>query len=114
WLFLLVAPILSGPVITVLGWMGLFIDGGIGYRVVNLLRPLWGSSPGRVAETEIAMTIGTIHFVVPFVVLTLYPIARTVSRDLLDASLTLGVPPVRTVFRVVLPVCRPGIMAASI
>ncbi|WP_418057830.1 ABC transporter permease [Pimelobacter simplex] len=114
WLFLLVAPILSGPVITVLGWMGLFVEGGLGYRVVNALRPLWGGSPGRVAETEIAMTIGTVHFVVPFVVLTLYPIARTVSKDLLEASLTLGVSPVRTVFRVVLPLCRPGILAASI
>lgn len=114
WLFLLVAPILSGPVITVLGWMGLFVEGGVGYHVVNALRPLWGQGPGRVAETEIAMTIGTVHFVVPFVVLTLYPVARTVSRDLLDASLTLGVPPIRTIMRVMLPLCRPGIMAASI
>lgn len=114
WLFLLIAPILSGPVITVLGWMGLFVEGGIGYYVVNWLRPLWGGETGRVAETEVAMTIGTVHYVVPFVVLTLYPVARTISKDLLEASLTLGVPPVRTIFRVVLPLCRPGILAASI
>mgnify|MGYP001806126400 CR=1 FL=1 len=114
WVFLLIAPILSGPIITVLGWIGLFVDGSIGFVVVNFARNLFGIPAGRVLETEIAMTIGTVHFVVPFVVLTLYPVARAVPRQLLDVSLTLGVTPIATLWRVFLPLCRAGLVAASI
>jgi ABC-type spermidine/putrescine transport system permease subunit I len=114
WVFLLIAPILAGPIITVLGWIGLFVDGGIGFVVVNAGRSLLGISEGRVLDTEIAMTIGMVHFVVPFVVLTLYPVARAVPRQLLDVSLTLGVKPVATLWRVFLPMCRSGLIAASI
>ena len=114
WIFLLIAPILSGPIIIVLGWIGLFVNGGVGFVAVNAVRSLFGIPEGRVLDTEIAMTIGTIHFVVPFAVLTLYPVARAVPRELLDVSLTLGVKPVSTLWRVFIPMCRSGLIAASI
>jgi len=114
WVFLLIAPILAGPIITVLGWIGLFVNGGIGFVVVNAVRSLLGIPEGRVLDTEIAMTIGMVHFVVPFVVLTLYPVARAVPRQLLDVSLTLGMRPIATLWRVFLPMCRSGLIAASI
>jgi len=114
WLFVLLAPILSGPIITVLGWMGLFVRDGIGYELVNAIRPLIGGSEGRVIETEVAMTIGMIHWTTPFVVLTLYPIARSVPPSVMDVSLTLGATPMRTIRRVMIPMCRPGLVAASI
>jgi len=114
WVFLLVAPILSGPIITVLGWIGLFVDGGVGFVVVNAARQLLGNPEGRVLDTEVAMTIGVIHFVVPFVVLTLYPVARAVPLQLLEVSLTLGVKPIATLWHVFIPLCRSGLVAASI
>ena len=113
WVFMLIAPILAGPIITVLGWIGLFVNGGIGFVVVNAVRSLFGIPEGRVLDTEIAMTIGMVHFVVPFVVLTLYPVARAVPRQLLDVSLTLGMRPIATLWRVYLPMCRSGLIAAS-
>jgi ABC-type spermidine/putrescine transport system permease subunit I len=114
WIFALIAPILSGPIIIALGWIGLFVNGGIGFWVVNAVRALFGIEEGRVLDTEVAMTIGTVHFVVPFAVLTLYPVARAVPRELLDVSLTLGVKPVATLWHVFLPMCRSGLIAASI
>jgi putative spermidine/putrescine transport system permease protein len=114
WIFLLIAPILSGPIIVVLGWIGLFVNGGVGFVVVNAARSLFGLPEGRVLETEVAMTIGTIHFVVPFAVLTLYPVAKAIPRELLDVSLTLGVKPISTLWHVFIPMCRSGLIAASI
>ena len=113
WVFMLIAPILAGPIITVLGWIGLFVNDGIGFVVVNAVRSLLGLAEGRVLDTEVAMTIGMVHFVVPFVVLTLYPVARAVPRQLLDVSLTLGIRPIATLWRVFLPMCRSGLIAAS-
>jgi putative spermidine/putrescine transport system permease protein len=112
--FLLVAPLLAGPIVTVMGWVGLFSSGQLGYRLVNAARAVFGLETGRVVETELGMTIGLIHFLVPLVVLTLYPVVRGIPQPLLDASLVLGEPPLRTVWRVVLPLCRPGLMAATI
>jgi putative spermidine/putrescine transport system permease protein len=114
WIFLLIAPILSGPIIIALGWIGLFVNDGVGFVVVNAFRALFGYPEGRVLDTEVAMTIGTIHFVVPFAVLTLYPVARAVPRELLDVSLSLGVKPIATLWYVYLPMCRSGLVAASI
>jgi putative spermidine/putrescine transport system permease protein len=114
WIFALIAPILSGPIIIALGWIGLFVNGGVGFWVVNAVRAVFGFPEGRVLDTEVAMTIGTVHFVVPFAVLTLYPVARAVPRELLDVSLTLGVKPVATLWHVFLPMCRSGLIAASI
>ncbi len=114
WIFLLIAPILSGPIIIVLGWIGLFVNDGVGFVVVNAVRSLFSFPEGRVLDTEVALTIGTIHFVVPFAVLTLYPVARAVPRELFDVSLTLGVKPVATLWRVFIPMCRSGLIAASI
>lgn len=112
--FLLVAPLLAGPIVTVMGWVGLFSSGQLGYRAVNLARGMLGLEIGRVVETEVGMTIGLIHFLIPLVVLTLYPIIRGISPELLEASLVLGEPPLRTIGRVVIPLCRPGLMAASV
>jgi putative spermidine/putrescine transport system permease protein len=112
--FVLVAPLLAGPIVTVMGWVGLFSSGQLGYRAVNLMRTILGLETGRVVETELGMTIGLIHFLVPLVVLTLYPVVRGIPEALLDASLVLGETPVRTVWRVVLPMCRPGLMAAMV
>jgi putative spermidine/putrescine transport system permease protein len=88
WIFLLIAPILSGPIIIALGWIGLFVNGGLGYVVVNAVRALSGMPEDRVA--------------------------RAVPRQLLDVSLTLGVRPIATLWRVYIPMCRSGLIAASI
>lgn len=112
--FVLIGPLLSGPIVTVLGWIGLFSGGQLGYRIVNFIRDLFGLEVGRVVETEVAMTIGLVHFLVPLVVLTLYPVARRVPPELLDASMTLGVSPIRTIGRVVIPHMKPAIVSATI
>ena len=52
WLFLLVAPILSGPVITVLGWMGLFIDGGDQGLILQRRSGGGGKRRGQQADTS--------------------------------------------------------------
>jgi putative spermidine/putrescine transport system permease protein len=58
--------------------------------------------------------IGTLHVMLPFMVLPLYSVMKKIPQDLLQASQSLGARPFYTFRRVFLPMTAPGIMAGSI
>ncbi|WP_213880338.1 ABC transporter permease [Pseudomonas sp. dw_358] len=58
--------------------------------------------------------IGTLHVMLPFMVLPLYAVMKKIPQDLLQASDSLGATPFYTLRRVFLPMAAPGIMAGSI
>ncbi|MCM3695921.1 ABC transporter permease [Microbacterium oleivorans] len=114
WTVVLLASMLTGPLVTVIGWMGLFAAGGIGYQIVNAIPALFGGEPQRLLQTEFAMTVGTIHFVLPFVVLTIAPAMSRVSRSLEQVSLTLGAGWWRGFRTVTWPMTRNATFGASL
>jgi ABC-type spermidine/putrescine transport system permease subunit I len=104
-------PVLTGPLIVVLGWMILLTDGG------PLLRPLVNLGligPQRLIGSEAAIVIGLMQFVLPFVVLTLYASLRTIPDDLVDAARGLGASRRQVLTRVLLPLSIPGIVSALV
>lgn len=58
--------------------------------------------------------IGTLHVMLPFMVLPLYSVMKKIPQDLMQASESLGAKPFYTFRRVFLPMAAPGIMAGSI
>jgi ABC-type spermidine/putrescine transport system permease subunit I len=104
-------PILAGPLVVVLGWMILLSDGG------PILRPLaqWGLI-GRlhILGSEAGMVIGIVHFVLPFVVLSLANVLRGIPEPLLEAAHSLGASPWQRFYTVTLPLSVPGILSATI
>lgn len=58
--------------------------------------------------------IGTLHVMLPFMVLPLYAVMKKIPQDLLLASDSLGAKPFYTFRRVFLPMAAPGVMAGSI
>ena len=104
-------PILAGPLVVVLGWMILLSDGG------PILRPLaqWGLI-GRlqILGSEAGMAIGVVHFVLPFVVLSLANVLRGIPEPLLEAAQSLGASPWQRFYTVTLPLSVPGILSATI
>ena len=104
-------PILAGPLVVVLGWMILLSDGG------PVLRPLteWGLI-GRlhILGSETGMVIGIVHFVLPFVVLSLANVLRNIPEPLLEAAHSLGASPWQRFRSVTLPLSLPGILSAAI
>ena len=104
-------PVLTGPLIVVLGWMIMLTDGG------PILRPLIQAGligPQRLLGTEAAIIIGLSQFVLPFVVLTLYAALRTIPDDLIDAARSLGASRLQVLWRVLLPLSVPGIVSAFV
>lgn len=58
--------------------------------------------------------IGTLHVMLPFMVLPLYSVMKKIPQDLMQASESLGAKPFYTFRRVFLPMATPGVMAGSI
>lgn len=103
-------PIMAGPLVVVLGWMILMSRGG------PLMAPLaqLGFGQFKLLGTETGILIGTVHFVLPFVVLSLASVLRGIPEQLLEAARSLGASPVQRFLRVVMPLSLPGILSATI
>jgi ABC-type spermidine/putrescine transport system permease subunit I len=103
-------PVLSGPLVVVLGWMILLSDGG------PLLRPLgdiWGIKP-HLLGSETGIVIGVVHFILPFVVLSLASVIRGIPAHLLEAARSLGASPLQRFGQVIVPLSLPGVLSATI
>ena len=53
-----------------------------------------------------------VHFLLPFAILPIYAALRNVSETTLEAGRDLGASPLQTFWRIVLPQCRSGLLAA--
>jgi spermidine/putrescine transport system permease protein len=61
-----------------------------------------------------AVILGLVYGFMPFMVLPLYATVERLDPALIEAAADLGARPVATLFRVILPLCAPGIRAGTI
>jgi len=73
-----------------------------------------GVGPVRLLSNEFAVTVGTIHWLLPFAIMTLIGPIQSVNPALEDASRNLGATELKTFMAVTLPLTFPGIAAASL
>jgi putative spermidine/putrescine transport system permease protein len=59
----------------------------------------------------LAVLLGLCYIAFPYCVLTLYPSLSRLDRELTEAAETMGASPLRTFWSVVVPICRPIIVA---
>ncbi|MDA2893311.1 ABC transporter permease [Mycolicibacterium sp. BiH015] len=85
----------EGPVVGVLGWLGMNTDG------LSLSR------------SGFAVTVGLVQYGAPFMVLAIWDVLRRVDTELDRAAATLGAGPVVRFRRVTFPLIAPGIIAGS-
>ena len=70
--------------------------------------------PLNLMHNTTGTVIGTLHVMLPFMVLPLYSVMKKIPQDLMQASESLGAKPFYTFRRVFLPMAAPGIIAGSI
>ena len=106
---LTVFPLLTSAVVRTFGWQVLFYREGListALRRVGLDVELIGSSAGVViALTEVLL---------PFMVLTLFGVIRSIPAALEDAAQDLGDSPTRAVVRITVPLARGGILGGTL
>jgi putative spermidine/putrescine transport system permease protein len=111
-LLLIIAPMLVSVVIRNVGWLPILGENG-------MINWLWlnsgiGHTPLRLIDNYIGVVIGLVNALLPFMVLTLIAVIQRIGPELEEASINLGVSPLVTFGRIVLPLALPGIIAGSL
>ncbi|MFN7174347.1 MAG: ABC transporter permease, partial [Thermaurantiacus tibetensis] len=106
-LVLVMLPFWTNLLIRTYALMTVLRDEGL----VNGALGALGLPPLPLLYTNGAVILGLVYVHLPFTVLPIYASLDRLDRSLIEASLDLGASHLATVFRVVLPLARPGILA---
>ena len=111
-LFLVVLPFWTNSLIRIYG-MKVFL--GV-KGVLNTMLMDMGilSEPIRILNTEVAVIIGLVYLLLPFMILPLYSAIEKLDGRLLEAARDLGANAFQRFFRVILPLTMPGIIAGCL
>jgi spermidine/putrescine transport system permease protein len=109
---LLIVPFWASFLIRMSAWMILLSPHGI---VASILHSLHlASASVQLVPSNGAVLIGLLYVFMPSAVLPIYAGLRTVDPSLVEAAKDLGCGPIGTHWRVILPLGRPGIVAAAL
>jgi putative spermidine/putrescine transport system permease protein len=111
--FLLIAlflPFFIGQVVRAYGWLIVLGKQGL----LNATLTALGLPPLSILYTYGGVLLGLVQYMLPFAVLMLAPALTAVPEEVELASASLGAKPFATFRRIVLPLARPGLVAAAV
>ena len=109
-LVVLFLPFFTGEVVRAYAW--LIVLGRHG--MVNSILTSCGLPAMNLIYNRFAVTIGLVHIMLPFAVLMLAPALTNINQEMEMAAMNLGAGKIRTLLHVILPLSRPGVIAATI
>ncbi len=111
-IILAVFPLLVGNVVRAAGWMALL--GNQGFVNAILMGVGLTSAPVKILYTPVAVAIGIIAVVLPYMILTLQSVIESIDRSVEEAALNLGASPFTVFRRVTFPLSLPGVLAGTV
>ncbi|MDO6964147.1 ABC transporter permease [Rhizobium alvei] len=111
-LFFAVLPFWSNYLIRTYAWIVLLNREGLVNNVLSTLG--YTGEPLSMLYTEGAVITGLVYNYLPFVILAIYSTLSRLNPELMEASRDLGAGPIRTFFRVTLPLTMPGVAAGGV
>lgn len=111
-LIAVLVPFWSSVLVRTYAWVVILQDTGL----VNSLLLSLGlvDEPVSLVRNLVGVVIGTVHILMPFMVLPIYSIMRRIDTDLVKAAANLGSSPFDAFRRVYLPLSLPGVLAGSL
>ena len=109
-LITLFLPFFIGQVVRAYGWLIILGSQGI----VNDALGLIGVDPIRLLFNYWAVLFGLVQYMLPFAVLMLAPAMTAIPEEVEAAAISLGANWIRTMWHVVIPMARPGIIGAGL
>ena len=107
----MILPSWTSFLIRVYAWMGILKDNGVLNNVLLWLHVI--DQPLVILHTNLAVYIGIVYSYLPFMVLPIYTALTRMDYSLVEASLDLGARPLKTFFKVIMPLTKGGIIAGS-
>jgi spermidine/putrescine transport system permease protein len=111
-LALVILPFWTSFLVRTYAWMFLLRDTGLVNTVLQSLG--WIAAPLPLLYNDGAVIVGLIYGYLPFMVLPIYATLERLDPGLVEAAADLGASPWVTLRRVILPLCKPGILAGTV
>jgi len=109
-LVLVILPFWTSFLVRMYAWMFLLRSEG----TLNLVLGRLGLGPLELLYRDAAVLLGQLYGELPFMILPLYASLERLDPSLLEAAADLGARPARALWRVTLPLTRPGIVAGCL
>src|SRR5450759_4596976 len=112
YLQLVMLPFWTCFLVRTYGWFFLLRDTGLFNTALQALGVIHGPLP--LLYNDGAVLLGLVYGYLPFMVLPIYATLERLDPALVEAAADLGARPLATVWRIVVPLSRPGIVAGSV
>jgi spermidine/putrescine transport system permease protein len=109
---LVMLPFWTSFLVRTYAWMFLLRDTGIFNSTLQALGII--REPLPLLYNTGAVLLGLVYGYSPFMVLPIYATLERIDPALMEAAADLGARPLTTVFRVIVPLAKPGIVAGSV
>jgi spermidine/putrescine transport system permease protein len=112
YLALVIVPFWTSFLVRTYAWMFLLRDTGL----INTALQLTGiiREPLALLYTPFAVMLGLVYGYLPFMVLPVFSTLERLDKSLLEAAADLGARPFDALFRITIPLAKPGILAGSL
>jgi putative spermidine/putrescine transport system permease protein len=113
WLLISITlPLMTSVVVRTFGWMVVLGRGGLVPQLMHTLGMV--NRNYTLMQTEVAIVIGMVQVLFPFMVLSILGVIVKIDRRLEEAARVMGCSYMQTLRRVVLPLTMPGVIAGSL
>ncbi len=111
-LILVLLPFWTSVLVRIAAWIVLLQNSGL----VNRFLIFTGltDAPVPLLFNRLGVIIAMVHILLPFMILPLYSVMKSVPPNYLRAAISLGSPPLAAFFRVYLPQTYPGVAAGGL
>jgi spermidine/putrescine transport system permease protein len=109
---LVILPFWTSFLVRTYAWLFLLRDTGLVNTVLESLGVI--HTPLPLLYNTGAVLLGLVYGYLPFMVLPIYATLERLDPALIEAAGDLGARPLATLFRIVIPLSKPGIVAGSI
>ncbi len=111
-LFLITLPFFASLIVRLFVWVLILRPTGLANDV--LLNTGLVAQPLELIYTEGAIILGMVYVFIPFMFMPVYASVEKLDWTLVRASLDLGAGPIRTFWRIILPLTAPGIAGGAV
>jgi ABC-type spermidine/putrescine transport system permease subunit I len=110
-IFLVIAPLMTGVIVRTYGWIVLLGMDGLVNRALMALGLV--ARPLQLLNSEPTVIVALVHLMLPFMVFPIFSALVGQDPHLVPAASTLGARPLRAFLEVTLPISRSGVVMGS-
>ena len=108
-MIIILFPFLVSAVVRSYGWMVILGNKGLLNQLLLAIGLI--ETPLKIMYTSNAVIIGLVHLLLPYMILSITGVIQGIDKNLEYAAASLGCNPLKTFFKVLLPLSIPGIIS---